>query len=281
MTTSALTVEAASAFDGILSIVKRELRANRNRFLSWTIPLGLLVFMALSMFPEMAKQGLIDAKLKAMPEALRTAMGFGKINLNEAMGFYGSAISLYVTLVGGMFAALLGANALAKEESERTAEFLLTKPVSRGAIVVGKAGAVIAYVVLFNLVMTLVSYLALEAYASGQYAMDTFLAVSVAHLLIVATLAALGFFASALLSRSRSVLPIAMGGVLGTYLLGVFSQISDGMAVLGWFSPFQYAASADIVEAGGLPAGALALFVLTVGGFVGAYWLYGRKDITA
>lgn len=275
------TSNAVSVTTGIVAIFKRELRANRNRFLSWTIPLGILVFFAISIFPDMAKEGLIDMKMQALPEGLRNAMGFGAVDLNEAIGFYGSAISLYVTLVGGMFAALLGASALSKEESARTAEFLLSKPVSRGAIVLGKASAVFLYVLLFNLIISLISFAALEVYASGQYALDVFLWVSVAHTLVVASLAGVGFFASALLSKARTVLPIAMGAVLGTYLLGAFSQIGDGLAFLGWFSPFQYAESSAIIARAGLPPSALMLGVLAVGGVAGAYVLYGNKDISA
>lgn len=59
------------------------------------------------------------------------AFGMDRISFGTLIGFYAVECGNILGIGGAFFAAMIAINALAKEEKERTAEFLLTQPVSR------------------------------------------------------------------------------------------------------------------------------------------------------
>src|SRR5664279_3975617 len=74
------------------------------------------------------------------------------------MAGYFAMLFIYVELAVAIHAALLGAGIIAKEEDDKTTEYLMTKPVSRAAIITSKLLAALFNVVTINIV-TLVSFL--------------------------------------------------------------------------------------------------------------------------
>ena len=68
--------------------------------------------------------------LKDYPEPVRKALGLSVDSISSILGFY-SYIFLYITLCGAIQAMNLGTSIISKEVSEKTADFLLTKPVTR------------------------------------------------------------------------------------------------------------------------------------------------------
>jgi ABC-2 type transport system permease protein len=63
-------------------------------------------------------------KIKIPPQDLNS-FGMDKLNFGEFMGYFGIECGNVLGLGGALFAALAGISALAKEEKDRTAEFLL------------------------------------------------------------------------------------------------------------------------------------------------------------
>ncbi|MFA5881807.1 MAG: ABC transporter permease subunit, partial [Eubacteriales bacterium] len=74
---------------------------------------------------------------------------------------------LYLVVMATIHAAMLGANIIAKEERDKTAEFLLAKPVSRNEIITVKLGAGLTNILIFNAV-TLLSSLVIVGHYSGS-----------------------------------------------------------------------------------------------------------------
>src|SRR5262245_59447155 len=111
-----------------LNVLRRELRAGRKSFLGWTIPSALLLLLGMSAFPTIS-QGTIDinAMMKNLPTGLKAAFGLGALDMKTGVGYFALRSYLMTALIGGIYAALLGATILAKEQGDRTAEFLLTK----------------------------------------------------------------------------------------------------------------------------------------------------------
>ena len=61
-----------------------------------------------------------------------------RLNFGTLIGFYAIECGNVLGLGGAFYAALCAAAILSKEEKERTAEFLLTHPVSRIRIITEK-----------------------------------------------------------------------------------------------------------------------------------------------
>lgn len=62
-----------------------------------------------------------------------SGLGADDISFAEVLDFFTYVIP-YITLFASIYAMLLGAGILSKEEDEKTIDFLLAKPVTRSAI---------------------------------------------------------------------------------------------------------------------------------------------------
>jgi len=105
---------------------------------------------------------------------------------------------------------------LAKEENEKTIEFLYAKPISRNQIVTGKLLACLTYIVLFDLLVHTATFISIEVVCQEDYSMAVFWSLALAAFLAHTSLASLGYLASAVMTKSKRALPLAMGLALAT-----------------------------------------------------------------
>ncbi|HQD53175.1 MAG TPA: ABC transporter permease subunit [Bacillota bacterium] len=80
-----------------------------------------------------------------------------------------------VLLFGGIYAAILGSGIMAKEEEEKTIEFLLARPVSRSQIITGKLFTLLIYLLFLNLLIGLAVLAAFKAFVSVSYSLQVLL----------------------------------------------------------------------------------------------------------
>ena len=113
----------------------KELKRNRKTFWIWTaIVLGFTV-MVLSIYPSMKGMGDdLTNMMSNIPDELRKAMGMDEQTWSSIIGFYSTYFGIYIVLLTGIYTMSTGATIVSKEEKDRTAEFLLTKPISRKSI---------------------------------------------------------------------------------------------------------------------------------------------------
>ncbi|MBO6010706.1 MAG: ABC transporter permease subunit, partial [Oscillospiraceae bacterium] len=186
-------------------------------------------------------------------------------------------ISSVIGIGGAIFAALIGVNALSREEREHTAEFLLTHPVTRAGVVLAKLLAVLAACVVLN-----VACAALGAAASavigekadaGAIAL-TFLAHFIMHVEIASICFLLGSF------LSRGAVAAGLGTAFGAYVLYIVANITDKTKFLKYVTPFGYAEGSEIASRGGIHAGYLAVgLAITAACLIAAFFIYQKKDI--
>lgn len=189
-------------------------------------------------------------------------------------------IHLMTTLLGSIYAALLASGIIAKEQNEKTAEFLLSLPLARQTIILHKGAAVASNVLLFNLVIVAASLIGFQ-FSSGQdVSYRAFFLLELAVLLMHLTFAAIAFLFSALARRTRSIVSVSLGLVFVMYFLSVVAGISERFSWLKYASPFKYADSAQILTEHSLdPIYPVIMAVVIAGCFLSAYWYYSKKDI--
>jgi ABC-2 type transport system permease protein len=240
------------------------------------VPAVGIVALTASLQPEMAKQGsLFQQKLEMMPRELLVAFGIGSVDLADPTAYLATNFGL-VVLVGAVFAALVGATGLAREEAAGTAELLLAQPIGRRAVAVAKLACGLTLVVVWQGILALVAaatYAILDVPIGDRGAFASLFAG--AGLVQAATLG-FGMLATVRLGHPRSAPAIAMGVTLGSYVVGVLAALAPAVAGLRWLSPFHYAEPAEIVQSGGLPPSA---FVLPIACAIAIVW--ARKDVHA
>lgn len=264
-----------------MNILKRELKVNLSNLIIWTAILAGLGILVMAFFPSLARQAAtLEKVMSSLPRGVLLAFGLEKISMADIMGFYATKQYTTVTLFGSIYAILLSSSMLSKEESEKTIEFLLSKPVRRQDIVTSKLLAVVILITAFDLLITLIMYVTLLAVKTNDFSLKIFLLLSVGSLLLHLTFAAIGYLLSAL-ARSKSMTPLALAIVLVTYFLAVASALSNQLDFLKYFSPFKYVDAVDILTQAAIPTDYLLLMALiNTGAIVLTYLIYQRKDFT-
>ena len=261
-----------------MTVFKHELRQGRSALIIWTASISFMLGVCIVIYPEMSTQmGDISAMFADMG-SFSQALGMDRINFGEFLGFFGVECGNVLGLGGAFFAALLGISALAKEEKEHTAEFLLTHPVSRTRVITEKLSAVIAQIVILNLAVIAVT--ALSVLIIGEEAdIKTFALLFLSFFLMQLEVAAVTFGISAFLRRGS--LGIGLGLAAVFYFMNIVANLIDETKFLKYITPFGYTESADIIADGALNGGYLAVgMALAAIGVILAFWKYGRKDIS-
>lgn len=262
-------------------ILSRELKSNLRGLLAWTVALAVLSFLMISLYPAFAEdKGSVEELIDMFPPAMIKMFNLDVLSLTSPLGYYGGEIYFFIILFGSIYAAILGAGILAKEEDDGTSEFLLAKPINRSRIIIEKALAWALYLALFNLGIGVATWLAFHLFAVGEYSTTTLISLLLAPFFIHCFFAAVGFFSALFFTRRKSSLSVGIALVLGLYFLNSLASFSAKLEFVAWLTPFQYMNAGDIFSAGGLnPAYALILLALSVAVTAGTAVLYRRRDI--
>ena len=94
--------------------------------------------------------------------------------------------------------------------------------------------------------------------------------------------ASLSFFISVFIVKSRKVISIALGIVIGMYVIDLISKLTDEFEYLKYITPYEYINAVTIVNEETIKPLYLLISVLIIGvSFVSAWFFYRKKDITA
>lgn len=262
-----------------MTIFLHEIKQNRTAFLIWTLAIALMLLICMIMFPEM-NTGMGDiTDMFANMGSFTQAFGMDRLNFGDVMGFYALECGNILSIGGGFFAALLGINALAKEEKERTAEFLLTHPVRRRTVVLQKLLSILFELLLMNLFVMAVSALSFTLIGE-ELTIKEFLLLHGAYTVLQIEIACICFGISAFIRRSGVGAGLGLAALL--YFLNIFKNISSQAEFLKYITPFAYAEAADIISDSTIDMHLLALGLLYAAIGIGAAFLkYMKKDIAA
>lgn len=260
-----------------MTLVKHELRQGKTSFLIWTASIGFLLVICIFLFPEMKGQMDNVNDMFASMGSFTAAFGMDRLNFGTLAGFYAVECGNVLGLGGAFYAALCAVGILSKEEKDKTAEFLLTHPISRKRIVTEKLIAVLIRITAMNLLI--------YAFAVGSIAAigETipWKEISLLHLayyLLQLELAGICFGISAFLRKGSA--GVGLGIATMMYFLNLIANIAEVAEFLKYITPFGYCEGADIVSSGSLDSVRVVIgAVMGIGGIVIAYLKFTRKNI--
>ena len=259
-----------------------ELRRNRRPAIAWTAIVAALVVLYSLLLPSIAESGdSLASMLEAYPEGLLKALNMEDAAMSATpLGFHVTQSGMVITILGGIFAASLGANLLLKEERDGTAEFLLAQPLSRLQVWAGKTAAAFVYVVAFNAVTFAVSAAAITGFSPDPVDVDALFTYNVYVLLLTVLLASLGLLLSAAVRRGRSMTGVAVAIALGGFFVDAISKITEKARPIGYLSPYRFLDVSVLDPDYALTVGRLAYFLLGTAVLLTASALWYRsKDI--
>lgn len=260
-----------------MTIVRHELRQGKLSFLIWTAAIGFLLAVCVFLFPEMKGQMEGIGDVFSSMGSFTDAFGMDRLNFGTLTGFYAVECGNVLGLGGALFAGLCGAGMLSKEEKDRTAEFLLTHPVSRVRIITGKLAATAVQIIGMNLIIYGISVGSIAAVGETVPWKELNL-LHLAYFLLQMELAGICFGISAFLRRGSAGVGLGIAAMM--YFLNLVANIAEAAEFLKYITPFGYAEGADIVADGCLDGRRIAVGMVFMGaGILAAYLEYGRKDI--
>lgn len=257
-------------------LYKHEMKMNRKNLLIWTLSVGLLCLGCILLYTSLEDsiQGIADSFSDM--GAMSAALGMDKMSLATLKGYYATEIAMMHNLGGAMFAAILGAGLLAKEESGHTTEFLCVLPIKRRHIVLEKYLALVSNIAVLNLSCTglyLLGFVMMGEPVDGKE-MALYHLASFLMQLEVGTLC---FFFSACVKKS--IMGAGLGLTLLLFAADMMCRIVPAIEDLSYITPFYYANAADIFTNGKINAVMAASGVgITAIGYAAADWVYCRKD---
>jgi len=261
-----------------MNIFLHELKAYRKSTFFWTLSLVLVAVVFLSLFPAFTKDADATKRLlEGFPKELIKAMGLSLDTFFSILGYY-SFVFVYVTLCGAIQAMNFGLSILSKEVADRTADFLLTKPITRYQIMTAKLSAVLVSLIFTNFFYVLSAYFMINLLTIDPINNRVFFLISFSLLMVQLIFFAIGVLISVLIPKIKSVLTYSLSIVFGFFILDLFNELV-GEKVLRYFVPFKYYDSLYIMVHASYDVPFVVLgFIIVGGSILTSYVIYGKKD---
>jgi ABC-2 type transport system permease protein len=262
-----------------MNIFLHELRAYRKSTIIWSLSLMIIVVLFMSFYPSFSEDAEGFKKImEGYPEAIRNALGFNLETFFTIIGFYSFPLS-FITLCGAIQAMNLGTSIVSNEVREKTADFLLTKPVTRSTILTAKLMAVLTSIVITNIVYLLAAMMVAFQVKTEDFSLKLFIMLSLTLFFIQLIFLAIGIIVSVIVPKIKSVLTVSLATVFAFYFLGMFSD-TTGDNAKRYLSPFKYFDNTYIIKHSSYEATFLIVgAILIILAIAVSYFIYAKKDI--
>lgn len=267
------------------NIYFKELKHHRTSFIIWCLSFIILILLDMAFYPILMKDDMIKqmSTLFENPfmKGLMSAFGVSLDVLTNVLGYYAARNTMFILLLGGFFSILLAGKILSQEEHEKTAEFLLTKPVTRSEVIWSKLAAFFSLLVTLNIIILITGFISIEIFkGDSEYSLAAYFIHTFYSFLLMLTFGAVGLFLSLWIKRGRPTTNISIGIILGGFFIDAASKITASLDKIGYLSPFKYVDSSVLSPNYGLMWWRLLYFVgISLLLITLTFIVYKKKDI--
>lgn len=227
---------------------KRELKVNFKSFIIWNIILLSIFLLVYLMYPSIVSSNNIDMineLIKVFPEEVLIAFNMDISSMDSAFGWLKSEGFVFVLLIIGCYAGILGSNILLKEESDKTIEYLNSLPIKRNDIVKTKAITGLIYIILMVVIIGIFNYIGLIL--SGDFDKKQYLLLSITPIFSSTVIYFLCLFLSTFTHKTKKMLGLSLAIVMISYILQTLSAMSESVEFLKYFSVFTLADIRNVI----------------------------------
>jgi len=264
-----------------VNVYLRELQAYRKSTIIWAASMSSLIVVFMALYPAFTHD--IEATkqvLASFPEAVRVAFNISLANFFTVYGFYGYILS-FAILAGAIQAMNVGTGVISKEMSGKTADFLLSKPISRSRVVTAKLAAALTVVLITDVIFAAVAYFAALSVSNGPVDAEKFFLLTAGLLLVQIIFIALGALFSVTLPKIKSVVSVSLPTVFTFYIIGMIGDLLENEQVR-YVSPFRYYDASYIITHVSLEGRYLAIEAVVVVVMIAlSYLIFTKKNVRA
>jgi len=264
-----------------MNIYKFELGMLKKSILIWALAIPAFFLFYVSFFPMMSGEGM-DSLFDQFPEEF---MSFFGINPDLPM----SNILGYVALTYGMIqipmaiqASNYGFHMLSVEERELTADFLLTKPISRTQIMISKFLASMTSLTIVNIAVSFSTVLGTMLFRGDQTVnWSAVLVLLSSNVFFQLFFVSVGMFVSTIAKKIPSVLSLSMGFGIGLYVLSSLGTMLESTLFMV-MTPYSHFSPSYILAEGSYNWSLVWIsFAVIILSFGGSYFFYLRRNIAS
>lgn len=218
--------------------------------------------------------------LNSFPKELLKGLSINLESFTSFNGFFGF-VFMYISLALGIQGMYLGISVFTRENTDKTCDFLHTKPVTRIEIMTAKLLAVLSLTAATNVCYVLGVLGIAKLIGVGDFDLKVFLLIALSGFIIQIIFAALGVVVSAVKPRLRGVAGISISFITAMFILGLLSEFIDEK-FLAYFTPFKYFNNFYILENAAFEPKFLVLSIaVIVASVVFGYIVFKKRDIHA
>lgn len=234
----------------MFSIVKWELQSRKWSIVWWIVGITAFITLNLSVYPSFRDQAdQLNQTFNQMPQSVRDLFSDTGDFLSP-VGYLSSQIFyLLLPLLFSFLSVGLGASLIAREEQRHTIELLLSRPISRGKLLFGKALAGVAVTSVVALVVGLVSMLEVALiHFKGVHTIDVLL-VTLLSMLLSLLFGAIAFTLTSMgaVGRGASIGIAALFGI-GGYVISSLDNTVAWLRVPAKLFPYHYFKPGTVLE---------------------------------
>lgn len=264
-----------------MNVFIREMRATRKQLIIWGICMILMVVSGMGKYGTIySTNQSMNELISQMPKSLQAIMGMGSLDLSKAIGYYGM-LFLYLILMASIHALMLGAGIIAKEERDKTSEFLLAKPITRNRIITAKLLAALVNILIFNLVTLLSSIKMVAYYNHGNSEAHAIFLLMTGMLFIQLLFLSLGTGIAAIMKKPKHAASIGTVILLAAFILSIMIDLNPKLGGLKYMTPFKYFEAKNVLADGAVDPTFVTLSFVLIGLFTAAtYLFFNKRDIS-
>lgn len=263
-----------------MNLLAMELKSNLKSLIIWSVGVLFLVSSGMAKYAAMeASEQTINTLMSQLPKPIQSILGLGSFDLTKASGYYGLLFA-YLLVMATIYAAMLGADIISKEERDKTSEFLLVKPISRAKIVTIKLSAGFFNLIVFNVVALVSSLFIVGYYADGESVSRDIYILMTGMFILQLMYFLIGTGIAAISKRPKVAASIASGILLSTFILSVDIDLNEKLKNLKYLTPFKYFDAKDLMYGGSFSPLFLGIsFAIIIVMLVATYLFYQKRDL--
>ncbi|NTV31640.1 ABC transporter permease subunit [candidate division WWE3 bacterium] len=221
----------------------RTLYDQRNLVLGYSIVAVLLLWLYIGIFPTFQGQAeQLNQVIAQLPEAFLKA--FNITDLSQSMSSVESYLSskhfaLMWPLMSIMLSIGLAGNNIASEIESGRIEFLLSQPISRVKLFLGRWISSAIILLLFTITSVLTAIPIAQLYGIGIEPVAYWYMTVIGYMFSLSVLS-LSMMVSALVTERSKVTLMTSLLMLGTYILNIVAELVPDYEKLKYFSAFHY-----------------------------------------
>jgi len=227
-----------------------------------------------------ADTALVEKMMENYPPEMLKAFGMSTgLSLSSVPGYF-AFVFAFTQLFIAVQAANYGFSFLSVEERELTADFLMTKPVSRRRIIVSKFLAAFTALTITNAITWISSFASIELFKNhNEYDPKAIALLLSTNALFQLYFIVIGMVISVSVSKIRSVLSFSVALVFLMYILNALKSIIGG-DLLGILTPFYYFEPGYILQEAHLNTPMVIVgSIIIIISMVTSYILYNKRNI--